>query len=221
MLLQHSSASSCMRACMVTEKQSKYKRCLHSTPFVLNCPTQFIFSVSQYTSDTVVLAAWILPIALLSCPRKQLPSAYWQADNICLNFIGQSGEHVCIHCFECSFGFNIHKWNHVSSPVTHMMWLRNSSPYSWYHSKKSKPKSFSAFCVHTWEQNVKFLKILIEVLKLWSTHFLVKTSNKIIIHYKVDHSAFHHKHMLTHLWTFYTTVLISFTDYILVVNCCS
>jgi hypothetical protein len=47
------------------------------------------------------------------------------------------------------FDFNILKWNPVSSPVT--IWFRNSSPSSWYYSKKkSKPKPFSAFCVHPW-----------------------------------------------------------------------
>jgi hypothetical protein len=47
--------------------------------FVLNGPTQFFFSVLQYTLMLLwSLVAWIPPSALLSCPRKQLPSAMWQ-----------------------------------------------------------------------------------------------------------------------------------------------
>jgi hypothetical protein len=45
MLQQCSSVRSCMRTCIVTEVHTG---CHHSTPFVLNDPTQF-FSVSQYT----------------------------------------------------------------------------------------------------------------------------------------------------------------------------
>jgi hypothetical protein len=42
------------------------------------------------------LVAWIPHIALLSCPRKQLLSDSWQADNICLNFFGLFGKCVCV-----------------------------------------------------------------------------------------------------------------------------
>jgi hypothetical protein len=41
------------------------------------------------------LVAWIPPSALLSYPRKQLPSAFWQADSVCLNCFGLFCECVC------------------------------------------------------------------------------------------------------------------------------
>jgi hypothetical protein len=59
-------------------------------------------------------------------------------------------ECVCIHCFDCSLVSIFINETQVSSLVTCMMWLRNSSSSMWYHSKKSKPKPFSAFCVHPW-----------------------------------------------------------------------
>jgi hypothetical protein len=45
MLQQYSSVNSCMRICIVMEEH--YTGCQHSTPFVLNGPTQD-FSTSQY-----------------------------------------------------------------------------------------------------------------------------------------------------------------------------
>jgi hypothetical protein len=72
-----------------------YTGCHHYAPFFLNGRMQF-FSVSQYNSDVIV------PSALLSCPRKQLPSAFWQADYVRSNFFGLFGECVCIHCFDRS-----------------------------------------------------------------------------------------------------------------------
>jgi hypothetical protein len=61
-----------------------------------------------------------------------------------------SGEYVCIHCFDCSLASTFINETQVSSPVTHTMWLKYSSPSFWYHFKKSKPKPFSAFCTHPW-----------------------------------------------------------------------
>jgi hypothetical protein len=76
-------------------------RSQHSMPFVLNDPTQF-FSTSQYTSDAID------PVLHESCHRTTFPSAFWQADNICLNFLGLFGEHV--HPVPSPlFSFNIHK----------------------------------------------------------------------------------------------------------------
>jgi hypothetical protein len=54
--------------------------------------------------------AWISPSALYSCPRKQLPSAFWQAD-VCLNFFWLVWW-MCVHpLLWLLFGFSIHKWN--------------------------------------------------------------------------------------------------------------
>jgi hypothetical protein len=36
----------------------------------------------------------------------------------------------------------------ISTAVTRTLWLINSSPSLWYHSTKSKIKSFSLFHVH-------------------------------------------------------------------------
>jgi hypothetical protein len=52
MFQQCSSASSCMRMLIIMEK--RYTVCQHSTPFVLNGPTQ-LFSVSQYSSNVSVV----------------------------------------------------------------------------------------------------------------------------------------------------------------------
>jgi hypothetical protein len=110
-----------------------------------------VFLVLQYTSDiSVALVVWILPSELLSCPRKQMPSAFWQADIICLNFFDLFGECACIHCFDCSLISTFTNETQVSSPV--MMWLRNSSLSLLYCSKKSQSPSHSLHFVSTYEQ---------------------------------------------------------------------
>jgi hypothetical protein len=58
------------------------------------------------------------------------------------------GECVCIHCFDWCLVATLTNETQVSLPLVHMMWLRNSLPPLWYHSKKSKPKPISVFCVH-------------------------------------------------------------------------
>jgi hypothetical protein len=55
----------------------------------------------------ILLTLWscvalIPPSALLSCPGKQLLSAFWQVDVLCLNFFGLFWWHMCIHFFHCS-----------------------------------------------------------------------------------------------------------------------
>jgi hypothetical protein len=115
---------------------------------------------------------------------------------------------MCVHpLLWLLFGFNITNKTLVSSPVTCMMWLRNSSPSSWYHSKKSQSQSHSLCFVCTLEhfhnppctklvialpncdnlvECMKFVEIYMTVLKLWSVVFhntLVNTSNNIITHY--------------------------------------
>jgi hypothetical protein len=57
---------------------------------------------------------------------------------------------VSIHCLDCSLVSTFSNEIHVSSPVTCMMWLKNSSSALWYRSKKVKAKPFFALCVHLW-----------------------------------------------------------------------
>jgi hypothetical protein len=55
-----------------------------------------------------------------SCPGKQIPSAFWQADNLCLNFFGFFGECMCIRCFDCplfSAFTNEIRFHHESSEI--------------------------------------------------------------------------------------------------------
>jgi hypothetical protein len=89
MLQQCSSTSSCMRTRIVMERH--YIGYQHSTPFVLNNPTQFFFlSVSHYTCDIIAVSRCM--ISTVNTPLlSQLPSASRQADNICLNFFGLFG----------------------------------------------------------------------------------------------------------------------------------
>jgi hypothetical protein len=152
MFQQCSSSSSCIRTRIFRKEHYEYTVCQHSTPFVLNGSTQF-FLVFSNTLLTLLwsLVAWIPPSALLSCPRKQLPSIFWQVDNVCLNFFGLFGECVCIHCFDCSLASILTNETQVSSPVTHTMWLRNPSSSLWYRPKKSQRRSHSLRFVRIYE----------------------------------------------------------------------
>jgi hypothetical protein len=67
------------------------------------------------------------------------------AENICLNFLGLFGEYVCIHCLEYSSVSTFTNETHVSPALTHMMLLRNSPPFLWYHSKKVKAEAILCF----------------------------------------------------------------------------
>jgi hypothetical protein len=58
---------------------------LHKTSafytFCSEWPYAVFFSVSQYTSDVIVVPCcmnWAISTPCLSCLRKQLPSAFWQ-----------------------------------------------------------------------------------------------------------------------------------------------
>jgi hypothetical protein len=108
------------------------------------------------------LVAWISSSALLSWPRKQLPSPFWQAD-VCLNFFNLFGKCVCIHCFDYSLVSSFTNETQVSSPVTRIMWLRNSLPSLWSRSKKSQSQSHSMHFVCTSEhfQNPSTAKLVI------------------------------------------------------------
>jgi hypothetical protein len=113
--------------------------------------------------------------------------------------------------------------------LTHTMWLSNSSPSSWYRSKKVKAKAILCILctpmsiseIHL-SQNLrqpsltviisqrtmgKFVEIHMKVLKLWSAIFHKFFGQ----HFKqdhhslqmVDHFALHREHLFTHFWTFY------------------
>jgi hypothetical protein len=78
MFQQCSSVSSCMRTHIVMEKH--YTGYRHFTPYVLN---GWHYAVSLVFCNTLLNSLWSLvaripPAALLSCPREQLPSAFWQ-----------------------------------------------------------------------------------------------------------------------------------------------
>jgi hypothetical protein len=110
----------------------------------------WIFLVFHITLLTLLwsLVAWIPPSTLLYCTRK--PVAISFLADVSLNFFGLFSE--CLHpcCFDCFLVLTLTNETQVSSPVTHMMWLRNSLPSLWYCSKNSKLKPFSTFCVHPW-----------------------------------------------------------------------
>jgi hypothetical protein len=106
MLQQGTSASSCMQMHIVIEEH--YTGYAHSTPCVLNGFMQF-FSVSQHTtSDVTVVPCCINSIISTPFLSQKTAATSFMADNICLNIFGMFGKCVSIHCFECSFGFNIH-----------------------------------------------------------------------------------------------------------------
>jgi hypothetical protein len=138
-----------MRTSIVMEEHYKYTRCNHSTPLILNIPTNFIVFRSTLLTLLLSIFAWFPPRALFSCPRKQLPSTFCQAD-VCLNIFDLLGECVRIHFFKRSFVFTFVDETQVSPTVSRLIWLKNSSPFLWYRSKKSKPKVFYAFFAHPW-----------------------------------------------------------------------
>jgi hypothetical protein len=159
--------------------------------------------------------AWIPPSALLSCPRKQLPSAFWHT---CL-------VNVCVSTALTAVWFNIHKWNPgfiTCDPEIHCHLCGVTL-------KTSKPKQFSTICVHLlafsepilcktcgrlpylWqslrEQCLKFVEISHESCEVPSFHiYLINALNKIVRHslQMASHMTLHHEHLFAHLWTFFT-----------------
>jgi hypothetical protein len=129
MFQQCSSARSCTQMHIVMEEH--YTEWHHSMHFVLNGPTQMF--------QCFVIHIWCYCGPLINefhhqcsfpVPEK-LPSAVWQ----CLfNFFGFFVKCVCIHYFTCSLVSKIINKTQVSSPVTCMMWLRNSLSSLWHHS---------------------------------------------------------------------------------------
>jgi hypothetical protein len=94
--LQQSSASSCthMRTRVVIMEEH-YTGCQHSASCDLNSSVQFFYCFySTLLTLLWSLIAWIAPSAVLSCPRKESPSAD--------NFSGLFGECACIHYFDWS-----------------------------------------------------------------------------------------------------------------------
>jgi hypothetical protein len=141
-MLQHwPSASSWMRKRTFTEKHYTVRQ--HSMSVVLNGLTS-LFCVSQHTFDLIV---WISLSAFPSFLRKELPSAFWQAD-VCLNYFGLFGEIYVHPLLWLRFDFNIHKWN--TGFITCYLY----DLWEIYHHlcaialKWSKPKPFSAFCAN-------------------------------------------------------------------------
>jgi hypothetical protein len=130
MLQQCLSASSCMRTHIVMEKH--YTRYQHSMHFVLNGPTQ-LFSVSQYTSDVIVAPC---------CMNSAISTPFLSQKTPAISFLTGGLLWLvwwctCIDCFDCSLVSTFTNETQVSSPVTHMMWLRNCLPSLWYRCKKS------------------------------------------------------------------------------------
>jgi hypothetical protein len=108
------------------------------------------FSVSQYTSDVIVVPCCMNSTITTPFLSRNTVSISFPTDNLRLKFFGLVGEFVCIRCFGCSLVSAFTNETQVSSPVTPTMWLRNSSPSLLYHSQRSKPKPFSALCAHPW-----------------------------------------------------------------------
>jgi hypothetical protein len=138
MLQQCSSASSCIWAGIVMEEHNT--GCQHSTTFLLNGPTQF-FSVSQYTSDVIVVRY---------CMNFHHQKSFSVSEDRChqsssrkrlISFFDLFGKYLCIHCFDWSLVSKFTNENQVLSPVTRTKWLRNSWPSLWYRYKKFKAEA--------------------------------------------------------------------------------
>jgi hypothetical protein len=129
MLKQCLRAGNCIQMWIVMEEH--YAGCQHSTPFVLNDPTQF-FSVSQYTCDIIVVPCCMDSTISTPFLSQKTVAVSFLAENVCLNFFILFGECMCIQCFDCSLVSAFTSETQVSSPCT--MWLRNPSPSFWYGS---------------------------------------------------------------------------------------
>jgi hypothetical protein len=140
MLQKCLSESSCTWTHSVMEEH--YTRCQLSTLFDLNGCTQFFFFLT-FHSMIVVPSCMNSTISTPFLSQKIFTISFL-AGSICLTFLGLYGEYICIHCFECSLG-KLSQVKHVSSPVTFMMQLANSSPSSCYCFTMSKLKLFSLY----------------------------------------------------------------------------
>jgi hypothetical protein len=138
--------------------------------------------------------------------RKKTADISFLTD-VCLNIFGLLGECVCIHCFDWALVSTLTNETHVSSPVTHKIWLKeNHCHLCGIALNKSKPKSWSAFYVHLWafsehilrktSDSLRLTVIIITENSVWNlwkfiwkfwkyeapsfTNFLVNTLNKSI-----------------------------------------
>jgi hypothetical protein len=115
--------------------------------FWMASPTQFFLFRNTLLTLLWSLFAWILPSALLPCPRKRLPSIIFLAD-VCLHFFGLS-VNVCASTALTAFRF---QHSQMNSRFHHLSLVR----WNWeIHShlcgialKNLKPKPFSAFRAH-------------------------------------------------------------------------
>jgi hypothetical protein len=186
--------------------EERYTGGQHSMPLFWMALRNF-FCYFQCTSD-IMVPCWLdstTNTPLLYQKAVAINLAY----DVCLNFFGVFGECVRIHCS----GFNIHKWNQVSSPITCMMWLWNSSPFLWYHSKEVlKPFFLEHYRNQPCrEQCMKFVEKAHKNSEIWST----RLSRIFGQHFEQDHYPLqmacyftpHCEHLFTHFWTFYTIIL--------------
>jgi hypothetical protein len=167
------------------------------------------FSVLQYTSDIIVVPYCMNSNITLFLFQKTV-SINFLASNVWLNFFSLFGECVCIHCFDCSLVSTFTNETQISSPVT--LWLRNSSPYLWHHTKevyKSQSDSLCFACTREHFRNPSCTTLVIaypncdnvvensawnlwkfQTKEFWNckglsfTNVLVNTSNKIITYYR-------------------------------------
>jgi lipid-A-disaccharide synthase-like uncharacterized protein len=149
MFQQCSSVSSCMRTCShggALHQMLAFHAFCSEWPYAV-----FLVFCNILLTLVRFFVAWIPP----SENRKQLPSAFWHAHNVCPNFFSFFGEHVFIHCFDCSLVSTFTNKTYISSPVTRTVWLRNASPSLWYRSKHSQSQSHSLSFVCTFRTHLE------------------------------------------------------------------
>jgi hypothetical protein len=133
------------------------KRVIKQFPF--ETPQQF-FSVSSCVQIHFhrgalcqMSAHFFPPVAFLFYPRKQLASAFWQADKMCLNFIDFYGECVCSHCFDCSLVSTFRNETQISSLGTCVVWLGNVFPSLCQKAQHKESYSLCVMCTHEYFWN--------------------------------------------------------------------
>jgi hypothetical protein len=99
--------------------EEHYTGCQHSTPFVLNGPTQFFCGILQYTGDILVPCCMNSTISTPFLPQKTVAISFLA--DFSLNFYGLFVECECIHCFDSSLVLSFTNEAQISSPVTFMM----------------------------------------------------------------------------------------------------
>jgi hypothetical protein len=120
MFHQCPNARSCVQMRIVMVEH--YIRCSVSHAFCSEWPALHSF----YSFCNKLLTLWSC-VAWIPFLSQKTAVISFLADNACLNFFGLFGECVCIQCFKYSLVSAFTNEIRVSWPVTHMMWLRNSS----------------------------------------------------------------------------------------------